>query len=92
MLWVFAFYFNLLIYKKMWEKTHTITSVTPLFDDEWVFYWCKVRARSDKNEQYGQSKTYSVKDLKNKFKIENAESCKTNLLNKKCRVTYDLEF
>lgn len=74
------------------EKTHTITSVTPLFDSDWAFYGCKVRARSDKNEQYGQSKTYSVKDLKTLFKIENAESCKTTLLNKKCRVVYDLEF
>lgn len=74
------------------EKTHTITSVTPLFDDDETFYACKVWARSDKNENYGQSKTYSVKELKNKFKIENAESCKTVLLNKKCKVVYDLEF
>lgn len=74
------------------EKTHTITSVTPLFDDDGVFYACKVRARSNKNEQYGQSKTYSAKELKNKFKIENAESCKTALLNKQCSIKYDLEF
>lgn len=74
------------------ETTHTITSVTPLFDEDWTFYWCKVRARSDKNEKYGQSKTYSTKELKNKFKIENAESCKTTLLNKKCSIKYDLEF
>lgn len=74
------------------EKTHTITSVTPLYDDDGTFYACKVRARSDKNENYWQSKTYSVKELKNKFKIENAESCKTALLNKKCSIKYDLEF
>lgn len=74
------------------EKTHTITSVTPLYDEDWTFYACKVRARSDKNENYWQSKTYSVKELKNKFKIENAESCKTALLNKKCSIKYDLEF
>ena len=74
------------------EKTHTITSVTPLFDDDGQFYACKVRARSNKNENYGQSKTYSAKELKNKFKIENADSCKTTLLNKPCRVTYDLAF
>ena len=74
------------------ETTHTITSVNPLFDDDGTFYACKVRARSDKNENYWQSRTYSAKELKNKFKIENAESCKTNLLNKKCRVVYDLEF
>jgi len=74
------------------EKTHTITSVTPLFDEDGTFYWCKVRAKSDKNEKYGQSKTYSVKELKNKFKIEKAEDCKTTLLNKKCSIKYDLEF
>lgn len=74
------------------EKTHTITNVTPLFDDDWVFYGCKIRARSDKNEKYWQSKTYSVKDLKTRFKIENAESCKSILLNKKCSISYDLVF
>ena len=74
------------------EKTHTITSVNPLFDSDGTFYACKVRARSNKNENYGQSRTYSAKELKNLFKIENAESCKTTLLNKQCRVVYDLEF
>lgn len=74
------------------EKTHTITSVTPLFDEDGVFYACKVRARSDKNEKYGQSRTYSAKELKNKFKIENAEGCKAQLLNKKCSIKYELEF
>lgn len=74
------------------EKTHTITSVSPLFDEDGTFYACKVRARSDKNENYGQSKTYSVKELKAKFKIERAEDCKTTLLNKKCSIKYDLEF
>lgn len=88
----FLFTIYLLFILQMNEKTHTITSVTPLYDDDWTFYACKVRARSDKNENYGQSKTYSVKELKNKFKIENAESCKTVLLNKKCSIKYDLEF
>lgn len=74
------------------ETTHTITTVTPLFDSDNVFYACKVRARSDKNEKYWQSRTYSAKELKTLFKIENAESCKTVLLNKKCKVKYDLEF
>lgn len=74
------------------EKTHTITTVTPLFDEDWTFYACKVRARSDKNEKYGQSRTFSAKELKNKFKIENADSCKSYFLNKKCSIKYELEF
>ena len=74
------------------EKTHTITTVTPLFDDDGTFYACKVRAKSDKNEKYWQSKTFSAKELKAKFKIEKAEECKPYFMNKKCSIKYELEF
>lgn len=73
------------------EKTHIITSVTPLIDESWKRYWCKVRARKKANEQYGQGRTYSVSEMKAKFNIETPDACK-NLLNKECKVIYDLEF
>jgi hypothetical protein len=73
------------------EKTHVISSVTPLIDTDWKWYWCKVRAKKKANDQYGQWRTYSVTEMKTLFKIESPEACK-NLLNKECRVIYDLDF
>lgn len=73
------------------EKTHIITSAIPLIDEENKFYGCKVRAKKKANEKYGQGRTYSVSELKSKFKIETPDQCR-NLINKECKVVYDLEF
>lgn len=73
------------------DKTHVITSSTPLIDESGKWYWCKVRAKKKANEQYGQWRTYSVSEMKAKFNIESPDACK-NLINKECKVIYDLEF
>lgn len=73
------------------EKTHTISSVTPLIDENGKWYWCKVRAKRNDKPEYWQGRTYSIWEMKTKFNIETAEACK-NLLNKPCKVIYDLEF
>ena len=73
------------------EKTHVITSATAIYDEQGKWFAVKVRARSKKNEKYGQSKTYSPAEMKAKFNIESPENVK-NLINKECNISYDLVF